>query len=87
MQWIRKLTKGSLIVAISFALAGCGDGESFTLYRNSVLDPNMRLHVASFNAVDGEAYNRENCDIAAKLFQQQDGIKTRFWCEKGSYRK
>jgi hypothetical protein len=61
--------------------------DTYTLYRNGVGDPNMRLHVASFDTADGEAYNRENCDIAAKLFQQQDGVTTRFWCEKGKFKK
>ena len=47
----------------------------------------MRLHVATFDAADGEAYNRGNCDQAKELFQAQPGVKTKFWCEKGRYRK
>lgn len=82
-----------MIKTSSFALgllitqAGWLGDDTYTLYRNGVGDPNMRLHVASFDTADGEAYNRENCDIAAKLFQQQDGVTTRFWCEKGKYKK
>lgn len=74
---------------LAAALAvGCGTSEStFTLYRNSVTDVNMRIHVASFDAVDGEAYNRENCEQAKELFQAQPGVKTKFWCEKGSFKK
>jgi hypothetical protein len=63
------------------------DGGTFTLYRNSVTDENMRIHVASFNASDGESYNRENCDQAQLLFQSQSGVKTKFWCEKGVFKK
>ena len=78
-----------LALALAIMPAGwlSGDGDVYTLYRNSVLDTNMRLHVASFDTADGEAYNHENCQLAADLFQQQPGVKTRFWCEKGRFRK
>ena len=33
------------------------------------------------------SYNFENCQIAQELFQRQDGVKTKFWCEKGKYKK
>lgn len=47
----------------------------------------MRIHVASFDARDGEKYNSENCQIGKDLFQAQPGVKARYWCEKGRYRK
>ena len=47
----------------------------------------MRIHVASFNAADGEAYNRDICEQAQQLFQAQSGVKTQFWCEKGAFKK
>lgn len=47
----------------------------------------MRVHVGSFDAADGDKYNSENCNLAAELFQKQEGIKTRFWCEKGAFKK
>jgi hypothetical protein len=47
----------------------------------------MRLHVATFDAKDGEKYNQENCEIARELFQKEDGVITKFWCEKGVFRK
>lgn len=63
-----------------------------TLYRSSVVIESARIHIATFNADNGSGgegfvYNWENCLIAAELFQKQDGVKTRFWCEKGRYRK
>ena len=68
--------------------SGCSsDNETFTLYRNSVTDENMRVHVASFNAADGEDYNKGNCEQAQLLFQAQNDIKTKFWCEKGAFKK
>jgi hypothetical protein len=45
----------------------------------------MRLHVATFDAVDGIAYNRGNRDQARDLFQGQPGVKTKFWCEPGRF--
>ena len=76
-----------LTILISLFLMGCSQSESYTLYRNSVTDENMRIHVASFNSSDGENYNQGNCEIAQELFQKQDGVKTKFWCEKGVFRK
>lgn len=57
------------------------------MYRNSVLDDNERTHVATFDSKDGGEYNHENCERASKLFQHQDGVITKFWCEKGKFRK
>jgi hypothetical protein len=79
-----------ILLPLTFAalLIGCDTGgETFTLYRNSVTHENMRIHVASFNASDGESYNRGNCEQAQLLFQAQPGVKTKFWCEKGVFKK
>jgi len=40
--------------------------QTYTLYRNSVLDETARVHVATFNA-EGVDYNHSNCEIAASL--------------------
>lgn len=70
-------------------MAGCGGGggDQYTLYRNSILDANLRIHIATFDTSDGDAYNNENCNLAARLFQQQPEVKARFWCEKGTFKK
>ena len=69
-------------------LVACDSSNNFyTLYRNSVTDETMRLHVATFDSSEGHAYNMGNCQTAQELFQKQDGVKTKFWCEKGSYKK
>ena len=69
-------------------LVACDSSNNYyTLYRNSVTDETMRLHVATFDSSEGHAYNMGNCQIAQELFQKQDGVKTKFWCEKGSYKK
>ena len=59
--------------------------NAFTLYRNSVTDARMRIHVATFDAADGADYNNENCDVARELFAGQDGVTVRYWCEKGRF--
>ncbi|MGH6934572.1 MAG: hypothetical protein ACRED2_00045 [Methylocella sp.] len=78
--------------AIAAALVGCGgsgasENELFVLSRNSAFDENMRIHVATFDASDGEAYNKGNCEQSQALFQAQPGVKTKFWCEKGRFKK
>lgn len=80
------------LVAISSSIAllvGCSliDDSTFTLYRSSVTDPLMRVHIATFDTDNKAAYNQGNCDLARDLFQKQDGVKVKFWCEKGRYRK
>lgn len=74
------------------------DGSIYTLYRSSAVLPGMsfedaekmkamRIHVGTFDTSEGEAYNQENCRLAEDLFNSQPGITTRFWCEKGRYRR
>jgi hypothetical protein len=77
----------SLAAAALVSACNPSDDKVFVLYRNSVTDQSMRLHVATFDSIDGEAYNRGNCEQAQQLFQSQTGVKTKFWCEKGRYRK
>lgn len=80
-----------LRLALCLALvlvAGCNDdSHQYTLYRSGVLDAKMRLHVASFDSANGDAYNSENCQIAAGLFADQPSVQVRYWCEKGRFRK
>jgi hypothetical protein len=75
--------------AIMLSLVGCSlfDDSTFTLYRSSVTDSTMRVHIATFDTDNKAAYNQENCDLARELFQNQQGVKVKFWCEKGVYRK
>ncbi len=75
------------VVIFSMLCISCTDGDVYTLYRSSVVIEDIRIHVATFDAKDGEAYNHENCQVAQELFQKQDEVKTKFWCEKGRYRK
>ena len=76
-----------MIILISLFLQACSQSDSYTLYRNSIADEFERIHVASFNTKEGEKYNQENCDIAKDLFQRQENVMTKFWCEKGVFKK
>ncbi len=81
-----KLMFWPLVVGL---LAACTfrDGGTYTLYRSSPIDASMRIHVASFDADDGEKYNQENCTVVLDLMQRQPGVTARYWCEKGRFRK
>lgn len=74
---------GALFVAGAANAAG---DAPYTLYRGSVASDVQRVHVATFDAADGETYNRENCATAAGLFKQQPGVTVRYWCEPGRYK-
>lgn len=58
----------------------------YTLYLHSNLYQSRRIHVATFDAKESANYNRENCEIAARLFGSQPGIVARYWCEEGRFR-
>lgn len=87
--------KRALLLALS--LAACQKASpTYTLYRNSSLDPNLRIHWASFDAADSGmgtmTYNQENCEMAADLLRKNlrslnNGAEpVRFWCEKGKFK-
>jgi hypothetical protein len=86
----------AVIATLSVGQGCTGPSEQsvYTLIRSSVIDsrpgrdesrPPLRLHVATFDAADGEAYNAGNCEAARNLFQKQSGVTVRFWCERGRY--
>jgi hypothetical protein len=78
----------TIAMATTALLTSCGLAEEpYTLYRNSVLDQSARIHVASFDAVERNPYNMENCFVARDLFAGQPGVTVRYWCEKGHYKK
>lgn len=76
------------VLTAGLLVAGCDfTNPVYTLYRSSPADAAMRIHVASFDAKEGDAYNRENCELASRLFRLQEGVTVRWWCEKGRYQK
>jgi hypothetical protein len=76
------------IVTASTLLSGCGQMENiYTLYQATFMNPNMRKHVATFDATDGRDYNSQNCHSTQYLYQQKAGADAKYWCEFGTYRK
>lgn len=69
-----------------FILSGCGQYDTYSLYRGSVVDGVNRIYIANFDAQDGgtDSYNLENCQIAADLFTNQPGVIVKYWCEKSN---
>ena len=57
------------IILLIFGTTAVANETAATLYQNSVLNENMRYHIATFDTNQGEAYNWENCQLVAKLFQ------------------
>ena len=82
-----RLPRLAIAAATLIMLGGCisllPGSEVYSLYRNSILDESAKYHIATFDASDGADYNKENCETAAKLFQFQPGVRTRFWCAQG----
>lgn len=83
-----------ILTALAFAsfLVGCGNDDVYTLYRSAVGMPDLRIHIATFDADDSKdpkfkTYNQDNCFSAQKLFSAQDGVSVRYWCEKGNFKK
>ncbi len=84
---MRAILSANLIAMLAITAAAGGSAHVVTLYRSSAIDSTMRLHIATFDADEGAAYNSENCQIAAQLFQGQPGVTVRYWCESGPYRQ
>lgn len=76
-------------IAISILLVGCGSDDIYTLYRSSATlgGGTSRIHVATFDADEGQRYNMENCEVAMELFKSQPGVTVKYWCEKGRFKK
>jgi hypothetical protein len=73
-------------LAVALALAACGEGEVYTLYRNSPIAAGARIHWATFDAKESPGYNRGNCELAAQLLNRQAPQGVRWWCEPGRAR-
>ena len=81
-----------LLTACQNPFSSCktGSDHPYTLYRNSPIGADMRLHVATFDSTEGDddnAYNNENCKSVAKHFQETVTYNATFWCEKGQFKE
>jgi hypothetical protein len=92
MQWeqsaMYRMSGAAVWLSALLALSACArQVGTYVLYRSSPIDATMRIHVSTFDAADGDTYNRGNCEVAAGLFQAQQGVTVRYWCEKGPFQK
>lgn len=73
----------TIAIASTILLVGCEarPNETVYLYRSTVAgSPSESIHVASFDAKDGRAYNEENCMIVRGLMERQPGVVVGYWC-------
>lgn len=75
----------------SMAYAGIGfktsEDKVYTLYRNSAILSDARIHFATFDADDSESYNKENCEKTSKLIMTVPSLKVKYWCEKSYFKE
>ena len=59
-------------LALVLVISGCGvtDSNTYPLYRSSVLDGVNRIHIATFDAEDGDDYS-EGCQAYADAIQEK----------------
>jgi len=51
--------------------------DTFTLYRGSPLDSDLKIYIATFDSIEGandRIYNSENCDRAVAAFKNDPGF-------------
>lgn len=73
------------------ASAGLLAETVYTLYRESWVAPEPRVHVATFDAARptperSASYNMDHCNRVARMLNEQPGSASKFWCEPGRYR-
>ena len=85
-----------ITLLITLPLLSCLKNKTiYTLYRNSPVDKNMRIHVATFDSKEvtyqgtNEEYNSHGCNLMASLLNSKSKMKgfSKFWCEKGKFKK
>ena len=72
----------SILSAQNDLPSGPPGDNSYILLRSSPANPQMRIHVATFDAAEGGDYNARNCAIAVNLFVDQPGVTVDYWCER-----
>ena len=77
-------------LGLAVVLAGCAashdDSNTYTLYRSSAVtgDPISRYQVATFDSSEAPPYNKQNCEIVARLWLES-GVQVKYWCESGRF--
>lgn len=87
--------RGFAAIAAALILKACEapqNDDVWTLYRDSEIAPNMRVHVATFDsaeraALNGPSYNQSSCNETADLYAANDPAGKTWWCEPGRFRE
>ena len=72
-------------LATLLTLVSCGDGATYTLYREGRYGGPDRVHVATFDAYGSSEYNLHNCEYVVARVMAQPGVTERYWCERGRF--
>ena len=64
-------------------------GDTWTLYRSSMVPDKSRIHVATFDSQGGASYNADTCELLRGLAQVDNARYPEhltYWCEEGAVR-
>lgn len=81
----------AILSAHSAVAQSRNEDDVATLYRSSVFEDIPRIHIATFDSEEKAwggtvfEYNWENCQTTADYFENQPGVRVRYWCEKGFF--
>lgn len=88
-----------IIVQLAFSATAYAGSDSkkyeekfYTLYRDSAIIENSRIHFATFNSNESESFNKRNCEDTAVLINNLpdlgiSNLGAKYWCEKGYFRE
>jgi hypothetical protein len=87
-QQIHHLTTILTILSLTCFSSLVHASDVYTLYRNSPIDENMRIHIATFDAYESSPeYNFGNCRIVRDAMINRPHITIEYWCEKGRFKE
>lgn len=71
------------LLCIAAAPVAAQEGDVYSLYRASERDRLAAIHVATFEAEDGQEDNAEICWQVAEMLQARPEVTLRYWCKPG----
>ncbi len=72
-----------LLVLMSAPMAQAQEPDVYSLYRASEKDRLAAVHIATFEAADGQEDNAEICWQVAEMLQARPEVTLRYWCKPG----
>lgn len=70
--------------SIILFLEGCSKNDTviYNLNVESKINPNLKIHIATFDSDEGENYRKASCNETAKLLQENSSGMNLFYCEQ-----